>query len=312
MRVGIVTDASCDLPGEFLREHNIGVMPVLITHGAGMFEDDRDATLSARYHAGDWLTGVGRARTQALPLAATRAYLVERVLPFADYAFCITVGSIFGDVHDNTAKAATALLADQQSGPDSGMPPFVLRVVDSRSMLSGPGLLVAEAARCIADGWSAIELRQHLETLRDRICVYWVPDDLYELRRRARARGPRRVDWLQAVVGSAFDLRSLVLAHRDRVEPVGPIGTRARVSQRLFERVARRIENGIDVPDICISYGGTLDALHALPGYSRLASAAQGCGVRLLESVMSISGAVNVGRGCLSVAYLGETLSLDA
>lgn len=312
MRVGIVTDASCDLPSEFLQQHGIGILPVALLRGAETHEDRRDADTTRRFHRGEWLADVHRIRSQALGVEATRSFFVGQLLPHYDYVFCITVGSAYGAVYDTVAKAAVSLLAEQQSGPDDGNAPFALRTIDSKSMLSGPGLLIAEAVRLIAAGVSPLEIRHRLDALRERICVYWVPDDLHELRRRARERGPRRVDWLQATIGTALDLRPLIVGHRGTIEPIGPIRSRPRAFERLFAHIARQIERGIDTPEISVSYGGAIDALHDLPAYALLQAAAARHGVRVLESAMSVAGAVNVGRGCVSIAYAGDLQPLRA
>src|SRR3546814_11600420 len=90
----------------------------------------------------------------------------------------------------STAKAAFAILADEQSG-DQPSRPFALRVIDSRSMFSGTGVLVAEAAKLARDSGRPFAMRLRLETLSDAICTYMVPGDLYYLRTRAQHKGER-------------------------------------------------------------------------------------------------------------------------
>ena len=77
-------------------------------------------------------------------------------------------------------------------------------------------------------------------------------------------------------------------------------------AEALFEHVAARIDAGLMVPTVCLSYGGALDDLRALPGYRLVPEACSRNGVRLLESTMSITGMVNVGEGAVTVGYACE------
>lgn len=306
MRIGIVTDASCDLPGSFLQAHGIGILPVHIVLGDTQIEDRRDERATARFYAERQGAALQAAQTRAPDVDALRGFFLERVLPFCDYALCVTISATRSSLYDSAAKAAFALLAAQQSAGDAVQSPFAMRVIDSKSMFSGTGLLVAEGARLAAAGATPLDLRQRLEDLRERVCAYMVPDDLYYLRARAQAKGEKTVDWLSYAVGTALDLRPVILGHRGETQVLAQVRGRRRALERLFAHIARQIEHGLDTEEICVSYGGALEVLHALPGYAELrAVAARHC-VTLLESMMSMTAAVNVGAGCLAIAYAGE------
>ncbi len=48
MRIGIVVDSACDLPQDFIAEHNIVLLPITVRIGEAVLADHRDeqATLS--------------------------------------------------------------------------------------------------------------------------------------------------------------------------------------------------------------------------------------------------------------------------
>lgn len=74
----------------------------------------------------------------------------------------------------------------------------------------------------------------------------------------------------------------------------------------------RKIRDGLMTPTVCVGYGGELAELHALPGYAALQGACQTHGVELLESVMSLTGMVNVGKGALAVGFAAEPPSRES
>lgn len=305
MRIGVIADASCDLPEAFLHDHDIGILPVTIALGVENFEDRRDAAQTQRFYAEQLASRSLDARTHAYGIEQTRALLRERYLPNCDYAFCITLSATRGKTFENTAKAAFAILADEQSG-DHPSRPFSLRVIDSRSMFSGTGVLVAEAATMARAGIAPFDMRRRVEALRDRVCVYMVPGDLYYLRARAQHKGERSVDWLSYAIGSALDLRPVLLGYHGDTQAVARVRGYEHAVERMFAHVARQIELGIETRHLCVSYGGELDALAHLPGYEVLRDVAVRHGIELLASVMSVTAAVNVGAGCVSIAYGGE------
>ncbi|NGY06527.1 DegV family protein [Solimonas terrae] len=305
MRIGVIADASCDLPEAFLHEHDIGILPVTIQLGADSFDDHRDAAQTRRFYAEQLAARGLDAETQACSVEQTRSLLREQLMVDRDYAFCITLSATRGRTFENTAKASFAILADAQSGEQQAQP-LALRVIDSKTMFSGTGVLVAEAAKLARAGVTPFEMRRRLEILRDSICAYMVPGDLYYLRNRAQHKGERSVDWFSYAIGTALDLRPVLLGYRGETQAVARLRGYEHAVERMFAHVARQVEAGLELGHLCVSYGGELERLAELPGYAALQDATTRHGIQLLASVMSATAAVNVGAGCVSVAYGGE------
>ena len=59
-------------------------------------------------------------------------------------------------------------------------------------------------------------------------------------------------------------------------------------------------------PTLCLSYGGELSEMRALPGYHELRAVCDEHNVEVFESVMSLTGMVNVGKGALVVGFASE------
>ena len=66
------------------------------------------------------------------------------------------------------------------------------------------------------------------------------------------------------------------------------------------------IQAGLMTPTVCLSYGGELDEMRALPGYEALRAACVENNIELFESVMSLTGMVNVGKGAVVVGFASE------
>ncbi len=73
--------------------------------------------------------------------------------------------------------------------------------------------------------------------------------------------------------------------------------------QKLFGVVGQRVRNGLMTPTVCVSYGGELEELRALPGYAAMKDLCASHDVAVYESVMSLTGMVNVGKGAVTIGF---------
>ena len=76
--------------------------------------------------------------------------------------------------------------------------------------------------------------------------------------------------------------------------------------EKVFAGTIKRIQAGLMIPTVCLSYGGELDEMRALPGYEALRAACVENNIELFESVMSLTGMVNVGKGAVVVGFASE------
>jgi creatinine amidohydrolase len=83
-------------------------------------------------------------------------------------------------------------------------------------------------------------------------------------------------------------------------------------AEKLFSFAARRVRDGkLMTPAVAISYGGPLDEMRALPGYRELAETCRAHRVELFESLMSLTGMVNVGKGSLTLGFAADASAWD-
>ena len=77
-------------------------------------------------------------------------------------------------------------------------------------------------------------------------------------------------------------------------------------AQKVLGFAAQRVKAGLLTPTMCLSYGGELEELRALPGYAQLRDTCAAHNIDFYESVMSLTGMVNVGKGALVVGFAAE------
>src|SRR3546814_13306710 len=134
----VIAAASCGLPEAFLREFDIGILPVTVLLDTESFDDCRDATRTQRFYE-EQLSGRGlNARTVAYSVEQTRDLLRERYLPACAYAFCLTLSGTRGKNYANLAKAEIATVDDEQTGEKPSRP-LPLRCKLGRAARRGQG-----------------------------------------------------------------------------------------------------------------------------------------------------------------------------
>ena len=305
MRVGIAIDVSTDVSHEFVERNNIYVLPSTIHMGDQSVVYGRDPVQALAFYR-DHLADKGPvSETTAFSVKEIEDLFLKQLVLEYDYVFLITLTSARSLTFENAHKASfTILQSYTQVRAAHRVPgPFALRVVDSQSLFTGPGVLAWETVRMVQAGQTPAEIRRRLDELASQTYSYLVPQDLQYLMTRATARGDNSVSWLSYILGSALDLRPVIQAHRAGTRTVAKIRHHAKAVERVFQHGAAQIRRGLLVPMVGVSYGGDPAAVRAMPGFAGLEQAATENGIELMLSMMSPAAAVNVGSGAVTLAY---------
>jgi len=314
MRIGIVVDSACDLPVEYIEKHNIVLLPISVRIGEAVLADHRaeEATLSfLQAHVAE---RGHEAETTPFSVNQIRDLFLQHLVIDYDHVFCLTISKLRSQIYDNAMQASFAILNDykpirQAAGHNS---PFALRVIDTLNLFAAQGVTAVEAVRMRDAGANVAQMRARLEHLADNTYGYMIPRDLYYLRNRARAKGDRSVGLISAALGSALDIKPVLRGYRGVTEPVAKLKGFEPSVQKMFEFTARKVREGLMTPTVCLGYGGELAELRALPGYTALRDACAENQVELFESIMSLTGMVNVGKGAVAVGFAAEPHSFAA
>ena len=314
MRIGLVVDSACDLPLDYLKQHDVTVLPITVRIGEAVLADHRDEQATLEFLHAHVAERGAEAETMPFTVQQIRDLFLQRLVIDYDYVFCMTITRSRSPIFDNAQQASFAILNDYKSvrAAAGNTTPFALRVIDTQNLFSAQGITAVEAVRLRDAGEGAPKIRARLENLALHTQGYLVPRDLYYLRARARKKNDRSVSLLSAALGSALDIKPVLHCNRGETGPVAKIKGFDNAVQRTLAFATQRVRAGLLTPTLCLSYGGELDAMRALPGYEDLRAACASQNVELFESVMSVTGMVNVGKGALVVGFAAEAHKFDA
>lgn len=225
MSVRIVTDSSCDLPDEIVTELGITVVPLTIRFGDREYVD--------RFELGPTEFWAECARHDELPETAApppgafeQAY---RTL-IAEGATGIVAVCLSGALSATVQSAEVA--ARQITGVE-------VRVVDSRTVSLGIGMIAIACARAGRDGASVDTVARLATDLARRTRVIGALDTLDNLKKGGRIGNAR------ALVATALAIKPIIEVVDGVVEQGGKQRTRSKALAFLAERV-RSMRGEID------------------------------------------------------------------
>lgn len=305
MRIGLITDSACDLPGDFIERENITILPVTVQIGQAVLADVRNEEATMNFLTGETGARAFEAETTPYTVQQVHDLFLTKLVHDYDYVFCITTASTRSGIYDNAVQASYTILNEYKSvrAESGNSTPFQLRVIDSQNLFAGVGILVFAAAQMREAGEAPSSIRTQLDTLVANTHTYMVPPDLHYLRNRIKKRGDKSVSFLSATLGSALDIKPILHCNLGETGPVGKVKGFKPACKKLFDFAAERVAGGLLSPVVNISYGGRLEELRMLPGYEHLSSVCADRQITLQESFMGLSGIVNVGKGALVVAF---------
>lgn len=176
MKIRITSDSTCDL-GKLVEERNIGILPLQVNLDANLYRDGVDITPEDIFKFVE--------ETKKLPMTSAPSVVeyeefFEEQLKGYDELIHFNISSKSSGSH-NFAKMA----AESFGGK--------VRVIDSKALSSGQGLLVLQACDLRDQGKSSEEIEAVVNETKNHVNTSFVPDSLDYLHKGGRVSGMIKV-----------------------------------------------------------------------------------------------------------------------
>ena len=161
MKLIISSDSTCDLSKEYIKEHNIGILPLVVVKDGESYKDGIEITpevIFEHVNAGGALCSTSAGNVNDY------MELFEGYKKDYDAVIHISLGSGFSSSHQNARIAAEEFEN--------------VYVVDSMNLSTGHGLVVVEAVKMAEKGMQPKEIYDALNELTPRIEASFVLDRL--------------------------------------------------------------------------------------------------------------------------------------
>jgi len=219
MNIRIVTDSTCDLPTEVIKEHAIAVIPILIHVGSQEYLDGIDLSREQFYRE---LPGMKPPPTTAAPGHQAFRQTYERLA--AEGATEIL------SIHISHKLSAVVDIARQAAQEATTAP---VTVFDSGQLSLGTGFAVQSAAQAVKDGRTMTAILSLLNAQIARTHVFAALDTLEYMRRGGRMNGAI------TALGELLQIKPILKMYQGEAT-AERVRTRAHALKRLKELLAER------------------------------------------------------------------------
>ena len=211
MKLGIVTDSTCDIPPFLVEQHELEVVPCILVIDGKEYVDGQDITREEFYRQ------LPALKTQPTTAAPSIGDFSARYDSLLTKSGCDHILSI------HAAGALTSLLnSARQAASDF---PDRVTCIDSTSLSLGLGFQVLAAAEAAEFGLqAAIEA---VKSAHRRLHVFAALDTMEYLKRSGRV--PATV----AMLGSLLSLKPLIELTNGEVKAVGAVRTASQANERM-------------------------------------------------------------------------------
>ncbi|MEW6716843.1 MAG: DegV family protein [Chloroflexota bacterium] len=246
--IKIVTDSTCNLTEETLKQYDIRVAPIAIQFGDNTYEEEININRDLFYQK---IEEMGILPTTSQPTPAWFARFYRELSEQGHSILVITITSKHSGTYDSAVLGK------------SMVPGADVEIFDSLSISLGTGWMVLEAARMIEKGHNRESVLRRLKEIRDRIYLYLTPATLKYLQMSGR------VGRLQFAIGSLVNLKPVIAVENGVLEAIENVRTRGKAVKRLVDLMEEKV--------------GTTDAVNVGVIHARVPEEGQD----LLEQVQS-------------------------
>lgn len=282
----ITTDNTCDLPKEYLEQHEVPTMSLTYILDGETYTEENSLPYQDFYKK--MREGCMPTTSQVNPEEAKKNLL--RFLEINKNIIHIAFSSGLSGTYNSTRLAAQEIMEER--------PDCRIQVVDSLCASMGEGLLVHKALQLQEQGKSFEEVSEWLERYKGNLVHNFTVDDLFHLYRGGR------VSKTAAILGTMVNLKPVL--HVDDagfLKPVSKVRGRKKSLNTLVDSMEKQIGSWRDKNDIVfLSHGDCYeDALYVK------AQVEKRFGIHefIISPVGPVIGA-HSGPGTLALFYMGD------
>lgn len=222
IKIALVTDSSCDLAPEIIRENNIEVIPLRIIYGDKEFRDGVDITPHEVY-----------------------SHLHEEV-PKTSMP---SPGDVLNKFKELKESGYTHILAITLSSGLSGtydmfklvskdINDMVIDVIDSRTLSMVLGFIVIEAAKLIKENTPYLELIEKVNLIRSKAKGFYVLDTLEYLRKGGR------IGLVASTLGTLLNIKPIITTNEEgKYCTFAKVRGKYQAATKMLEPLMLQLEN---------------------------------------------------------------------
>ncbi|MEK3733961.1 DegV family protein [Paenibacillus sp. FSL M8-0334] len=221
-KIKIFADSTCDLPSSWIKEYNIGIVPLYVVFGDESLRDGVDITPEQLYARVDQ---EGKLPKTAAPSPSD---FISAFTPFIEQGDDILFIGISTELSSTCQNALIAA---------SELPEGRVTVFDSRNLSCGIGLLVMKAVRAAENGAAMPEIIELLSKTVGEVDCEFVIDTLEYLYKGGRCSG------MQNIIGSLLKIRPVIKVIDGSMTPAYKVrGKKEKALEQMLSNALSQID----------------------------------------------------------------------
>ena len=191
----LYTDSTCDLPDDIIKRFGITVVPTEVYLATDRYLDFPDERELKKQEFFETIQRGILPSTAVIPPARFYEYFLKAAQQGYDILYIVFSSGL-------TTTKQNALIASEdikETYKDCN-----IIIIDSLSASLGEGFLVYCAANLMQQGKTIFEVKEAIESIRQKLCVWFTVDDLQQLKRGGR------ISAAAAAVGGALNIKPMI------------------------------------------------------------------------------------------------------
>jgi fatty acid kinase fatty acid binding subunit len=214
MKIGFVTDSTCDLPGYLVEQYELEVIPCILVLDGKEYRDGVDITREEFYR-----------RLPLLPASTSITTAAPSIGEFASRYESLLSRGCDQILSLHAAGSLTSIInSARQAAQDFGEK---ITVIDSASLTLGLGFQVLAAVEAAELGLQAV--LEAIDSTRKRLDIYAALSTMENLKRSGR------VPAVVARLGSLLSIKPLIKFKEGEVKAVGAVRTAGQGNEKMFD-----------------------------------------------------------------------------
>ncbi len=214
MKIGFVTDSTCDLPGSIVEQHDLEVVPCVLVLGGKDYRDGVDITRDEFYK-----------QLSSLPASTPITTAAPSIGEFGSRYDALFSRGCTHIISLHAAGALTSIIdSARQAARDFNER---ITVIDSTSLTLGLGFQVLAAAEAAELGLQAT--LDAIESTRRRLDIYAALSTMENLKRSGRVPG------VVAALGSLLSIKPLIRLKESEVKAITAVRTASQGNEKILD-----------------------------------------------------------------------------
>lgn len=300
MSFTLIVDPASSLLPEISSGFKVQMFHKQVKLGNKVYDESQDREVLREFYAAFALAEPGTASIEPFTRDYVHHHFTEYVIGQYDYALVQTATEQVSDLFALNNEVQPFILktyrAMRERGQLDGL--FGVRVMNTGLEYAGLGLVAIYTCELLSLKSSKHDMLLKTDTFKDTVYSYTVPTSSSP---RA-AQFTERKGLLAGLAGKNA-ASPIIQTHKNISAAVKKSDDIFEAIDLVFTHLASDIEQGLSYPIITVTYAAEVDGLESLVTYNELLRIAEEKNIEVVTSMMSMTAAVELGYGALSVAF---------